>query len=118
IASIIFSVSAAPLPPTCSPFALLLSFLSSSGDHRDLHFFPTRRSSDLQGSPGRDPALHGRHRWPPHGGGARVHLGPHGRASRPQDRKSTRLNSSHGSISYAVFCLKKKKHIQANDTPT
>src|SRR2546429_1706357 len=27
------------------------------------------------------------------------------------DRKSTRLNSSHGYISYAVFCLKKKKHI-------
>src|SRR5207245_11175693 len=40
----------------------------------------------------------------------------HGRADarhgppRPEgDRKSTRLNSSHGSISYAVFCLKKKK---------
>src|SRR2546429_976062 len=29
--------------------------------------------------------------------------------SLPQDRKSTRLNSSHGYISYAVFCLKKKK---------
>src|SRR5689334_24504687 len=28
-----------------------------------------------------------------------------------QDRKSTRLNSSHSSISYAVFCLKKKKKI-------
>src|SRR5690606_39839689 len=28
---------------------------------------------------------------------------------RPQDRKSTRLNSSHVKISYAVFCLKKKK---------
>src|SRR5574337_1265729 len=28
---------------------------------------------------------------------------------RPSDRKSTRLNSSHHSISYAVFCLKKKK---------
>src|SRR5689334_23612704 len=28
---------------------------------------------------------------------------------RGQDRKSTRLNSSHSSISYAVFCLKKKK---------
>src|SRR5207245_11279161 len=28
-----------------------------------------------------------------------------------EDRKSTRLNSSHGSISYAVFCLKKKKKI-------
>src|SRR5690348_17907173 len=30
----------------------------------------------------------------------------------PRDRKSTRLNSSHPSISYAVFCLKKKKKIQ------
>src|SRR2546430_6553247 len=29
-----------------------------------------------------------------------------------QDRKSTRLNSSHSQISYAVFCLKKKKTIQ------
>src|SRR2546422_4480773 len=29
--------------------------------------------------------------------------------SRNRDRKSTRLNSSHGYISYAVFCLKKKK---------
>src|SRR5208282_6449741 len=30
-------------------------------------------------------------------------------SDRGADRKSTRLNSSHGSISYAVFCLKKKK---------
>src|SRR3712207_9506294 len=29
-----------------------------------------------------------------------------------EDRKSTRLNSSHANISYAVFCLKKKKKIQ------
>src|SRR2546430_9203628 len=29
------------------------------------------------------------------------------------DRKSTRLNSSHSQISYAVFCLKKKNHAQA-----
>src|SRR3712207_8737476 len=28
-----------------------------------------------------------------------------------RDRKSTRLNSSHANISYAVFCLKKKKHL-------
>src|SRR2546422_5583478 len=34
----------------------------------------------------------------------------HGRARPCIDRKSTRLNSSHGYISYAVFCLKKKKH--------
>src|SRR2546422_6956077 len=32
------------------------------------------------------------------------------RGDRVRDRKSTRLNSSHGYISYAVFCLKKKKH--------
>src|SRR2546430_6745723 len=32
------------------------------------------------------------------------------RRSAEQDRKSTRLNSSHSQISYAVFCLKKKKH--------
>src|SRR3712207_7185748 len=31
---------------------------------------------------------------------------------RPADRKSTRLNSSHANISYAVFCLKKKKSTQ------
>src|SRR5689334_24248236 len=40
------------------------------------------------------------------------------RQTRLQDRKSTRLNSSHSSISYAVFCLKKKKknqlHYKAN----
>src|SRR2546422_8258071 len=45
------------------------------------------------------------------------------RAARPvvqalrQDRKSTRLNSSHGYISYAVFCLKKKK-IHPRDGPS
>src|SRR5258708_29556433 len=32
-----------------------------------------------------------------------------GAAQNPRDRKSTRLNSSHQIISYAVFCLKKKK---------
>src|SRR2546422_6764267 len=33
-----------------------------------------------------------------------------------QDRKSTRLNSSHGYISYAVFCLKKKKTKRLKET--
>src|SRR5687768_17734226 len=33
------------------------------------------------------------------------------RALGAEDRKSTRLNSSHGYISYAVFCLKKKNHV-------
>src|SRR5688572_31305518 len=34
-----------------------------------------------------------------------------GRIGRGRDRKSTRLNSSHSQISYAVFCLKKKKKV-------
>src|SRR2546430_8927445 len=35
----------------------------------------------------------------------------HARIAETADRKSTRLNSSHSQISYAVFCLKKKIHI-------
>src|SRR2546430_8324962 len=34
-----------------------------------------------------------------------------------RDRKSTRLNSSHSQISYAVFCLKKKKNNQPKEPP-
>src|SRR5205809_5239895 len=83
------------------------------GDPRDLHSFPTRRSSDLE-----EP---GRQRLPTDRASRmalRVSLeladGPSSYQIRiervPQrDRKSTRLNSSHGYISYAVFCLKKKK---------
>src|SRR5256886_3829867 len=36
-------------------------------------------------------------------------MGRHRQVVRTRDRKSTRLNSSHSQISYAVFCLKKKK---------
>src|SRR2546430_12414278 len=39
---------------------------------------------------------------------------PFDRRERDRDRKSTRLNSSHSQISYAVFCLKKKKKKQAD----
>src|SRR2546430_15152021 len=39
-----------------------------------------------------------------------------GRRAARRDRKSTRLNSSHSQISYAVFCLKKKKKIEDNVT--
>src|SRR3712207_7565526 len=50
---------------------------------------------------------------------AHRHRAPRGRVRGParlprrgaEDRKSTRLNSSHANISYAVFCLKKKKKI-------
>src|SRR3712207_8989416 len=36
----------------------------------------------------------------------------------PPDRKSTRLNSSHANISYAVFCLKKKQGSYSHATPS
>src|SRR3712207_8685629 len=45
---------------------------------------------------------------PKEGGGVAHHVDRH-----PGDRKSTRLNSSHANISYAVFCLKKKKNTSA-----
>src|SRR5205085_12019678 len=42
--------------------------------------------------------------------GGELHSPPHFNTKcQPEDRKSTRLNSSHSQISYAVFCLKKKK---------
>src|SRR5436305_11238785 len=54
-----------------------------------------------------------------HGGGQRVTVGPGlGHAVHAdRDRKSTRLNSSHVRISYAVFCLKKKKKSSHTSPP-
>src|SRR2546430_5178383 len=43
-----------------------------------------------------------------------VFLNTHVLASLPKDRKSTRLNSSHSQISYAVFCLKKKQQARCD----
>src|SRR5690606_40738433 len=95
------------------------------GDTRHLHSFPTRRSSDLalgskikevhlSSSIGVDPQLFSfleegdnRVQTPAYRLDAANVLSP---SSCPEgDRKSTRLNSSHVKISYAVFCLKKKK---------
>src|SRR5258708_24956299 len=45
-----------------------------------------------------------------HGDGGRGGAVAQGARRRGRDRKSTRLNSSHQIISYAVFCLKKKTH--------
>src|SRR5690606_41491831 len=108
----------------------VLFFFHSPADLRHLPSFPTRRSSDLhQGF--LVPRTRG-HRWPSgHLALPRAkretrrsvgHSRPNGipsAATAPsswtspsrsaRDRKSTRLNSSHVKISYAVFCLKKKK---------
>src|SRR5690606_41943106 len=91
----------------------------------DLHSFPTRRSSDLAAE---HPDVHGRG----HGVVVALHgvdgAGLHGTEKLArghelvgeiqlddQDRKSTRLNSSHVKISYAVFCLKKKNKYTVAD---
>src|SRR5699024_12741832 len=80
----IYTLSLHDALPICDPSA----DDAGSGDHRDLHFrVDLRRSVQPDDLPLRPVAVHG----------------PGG------DRKSTRLNSSHVSISYAVFCLKKKK---------
>src|SRR5690606_42149537 len=82
-------------------------------DHRSLHSFPTRRSSDLaarERDERRERHLRGvarfvEHRFAEEGRAQRHAIEP---ADEPADRKSTRLNSSHVKISYAVVCLKKK----------
>src|SRR5207244_13189060 len=81
-------------------------------DHRNLHSFPTRRSSDLHRQLLR--ARRGSIVAVEQDAGDRLsNLGPIAvrylpRLDLSEDRKSTRLNSSHQIISYAVFCLKKK----------
>src|SRR5207253_10685127 len=102
-----------------------ISFSFYSYDHhRDLHSFPTRRSSDLTVArtltvtsitpdtpftpseicvaPSSCTSL------APLPGPQSLSVNPTTRIDFTRDRKSTRLNSSHVAISYAVFCLKKK----------
>src|SRR3712207_8478045 len=75
-------------------------------------------------APPQDRPLCGRRRQPPLG-----NVAPSGSIGRRlerndkmdtlkgiRDRKSTRLNSSHANISYAVFCLKKKTHSNSHST--
>src|SRR5207249_6919604 len=107
---------------------LLASFLfPCSVDPRPLHSFPTRRSSDLIVSHHSRPAVErflaeGQRRGLALPGmfGVFYYRSANTRTletlreflpvpvAELRDRKSTRLNSSHVSISYAVFCLKKK----------
>src|SRR5699024_11671860 len=97
------------------PHRVLLSFsLHSYADHRHLHSFPTRRSSDLLDIvPSQSLLLKFAGFQPAHWKYTVFVAFLYWAASVPRDRKSTRLNSSHVSISYAVFCLKKKKQICA-----
>src|SRR5690625_5709293 len=90
-------------------------FLHRSGDPLDLPSFPTRRSSDLLTCPNGHRAIGiviERSVWVLEGAAGKARAAVIKRAQETlADRKSTRLNSSHVAISYAVFCLKKKKEI-------
>src|SRR5437868_12943464 len=81
--------------------------------HRDLHSFPTRRSSDLARQFHGRPTRNGRGVVTGCAGreiaAAEKHAGNLSTGTPSYRSESTRLNSSHVSISYAVFCLKKKK---------
>src|SRR5438034_2406951 len=99
-----------------SYISLLFFSFSRYGDHRDLHSFPTRRSSDLCGVT-RLPAASPEPSSSEKAVESILTESTRNRfsMSRPfPDRKSTRLNSSHTVISYAVFCLKKKKLTRHN----
>src|SRR5207245_8423188 len=100
-------VVAGLLVVSCPPLAPRPVFFDDCCGPRALHSFPTRRSSDLCGC----------QRWAsrqPRSSAfcASVRSLRRTRKDLTEDRKSTRLNSSHGSISYAVFCLKKKTKYQ------
>src|SRR5690348_17891064 len=73
--------------------------------------WPARHASKLEPDAAVRHAVDGRHELPLFriSSGRRQGARRADRHRRPEDRKSTRLNSSHPSISYAVFCLKKKK---------
>src|SRR5690606_40594647 len=101
---------------------------SPSRQHRDPHSFPTRRSSDLSQHELIAEAEGATDDWTPYlrrtviralamaNGIKAADIPPEWATIQPRwrdprlDRKSTRLNSSHVKISYAVFCLKKKIH--------
>src|SRR5205807_8032526 len=110
---------------------IFFSFFSSVClDLLPLHSFPTRRSSDLSSrfQTQRDlrpwfgvnhiPAFRFSPRFPDAAGCFIIGMDLHRKLLvrkqklQQQDRKSTRLNSSHLVISYAVFCLKKKTNIK------
>src|SRR5699024_12585067 len=111
-----------PLVTLCSPCVLIImhSFfyltllrpqISSLFPYTPLFRSPPGRAAEHPRLPcPRRPPAARRPRW-----GQRARAGPPGPArpaeARSADRKSTRLNSSHVSISYAVFCLKKKKYV-------
>src|SRR5436190_16658053 len=81
----------------------MIFFIKAEGARRGLLSFPTRRSSDLHAE-----VAEGAESAEQLDQENRFSAGSDPLRARREDRKSTRLNSSHTVISYAVFCLKKK----------
>src|SRR5690606_39747787 len=108
--------------PSLHTLAATLSSTPRLDDHLPIHAFPTRRSSDLLEDDSACPVC-GSHEHPHPADPSEDAVSPEQveaaeaarraaeqaqAADAQADRKSTRLNSSHVKISYAVFCLKKK----------
>src|SRR5437764_9676077 len=102
------------------PFCCFSFFFYCYCHPRDLHSFPTRRSSDLLRGSDRVPTREVGRAFVGRAAHERPQPGPcpEDVGLSDRDRKSTRLNSSHRCISYAVFCLKKKKKKQHIDDTT
>src|SRR5690625_5940808 len=89
----------------------------ASSHSRELHSFPTRRSSDLINESENQPTTTQKTEQRDSGNQSAAKSNTtsentsteNSKSESKKDRKSTRLNSSHVAISYAVFCLKKKK---------
>src|SRR5207245_8918714 len=99
--TLLFLLSMIRRPPIPTLFPYTTLFRSGTGGRQ------ARGAAGRAGHPGHPARGIGQ----PRPRQARDQTAGHGqlRARFQGDRKSTRLNSSHGSISYAVFCLKKKK---------
>src|SRR5688572_32205324 len=99
-----------PRTPRSTLFPYTTLFRSRLGDHAARHALRLARVRQVH----RGRLERARDRGLARGSCAREREGPGADSAR--DRKSTRLNSSHSQISYAVFCLKKKKKTHMKDT--
>src|SRR2546430_12127997 len=90
-------------PPrsTLFPYTTLFRSSGAVGRHRRKGSREGTQGNEQRGNPGA--------RFQQPCGRRNGRSGLHGRRNGRRDRKSTRLNSSHSQISYAAFCLKKKK---------
>src|SRR3712207_6899108 len=97
-------------PPRSTLFPYTTLFRSAAPDVRDA-VVGGGRVVEEEARVARVVRCHGDAQQPALTGRLRLRDGVDGPSRPARDRKSTRLNSSHANISYAVFCLKKKKKI-------